>query len=95
MHQSLVEVENDENTSKRIPPVPIIGTIDFVNQTIYGNFKSEPISFEIWDKDGLGCIATSNDEAIFIEFLDSLNGEYQLRFYSDCHVYTGYIVLSE
>lgn len=84
---------DDKKDGKRIPSAPVYCTIDFENQTVSGNFTSRLLVFEVWSEDGDQCIATFDDESHLIEYLDSAEGDYQLRFYSDSYVYIGFISL--
>lgn len=84
---------DDSNTSKRIPPAPVYCTIDFANQTVDGGFTSALLAFEVWNEEGDECIAIFNDEISLVEYLDSTEGDYQLRFFSESYVYIGYISL--
>ena len=85
--------DEDPKNRKRIPSAPVYCTIDFDNQTVSGNFTSRLLTFEVWSEDGVQCIATFNDESHLIEYLDSAEGDYQLRFYSESYVYIGFISL--
>lgn len=85
--------DDDQKEDKRIPSAPVYCTIDFANQTVSGDFTSRLLVFEVWSEDGEQCIATFDDESHLIEYLDSAEGDYQLRFYSDSYVYIGFISL--
>lgn len=85
-------VEDPKNRN-RIPSAPTYCIIDFENQTVSGDFTSRLLTFEVWSEDGEQCIATFDDASHLIEYLNSAEGDYQLRFYSESYVYLGFISL--
>ena len=86
------EGDDEDEYGKRIPAARIQCTIDFENRTVTGRFSSPLLTYEVWDEDGEGCIATFADESEFVSFLYSADGDvYQLRLYSASYIYTGYL----
>lgn len=87
------EDDDDKNKkNKRIPAARVQCTIDFENLTVTGAFSSDLLTFEVWNEEGVECLATFTDEASFVSFLSEATSEvYCLRFYSATYIYTGFI----
>lgn len=85
--------DDEPQKNKRIPSAPVYCTIDFANQTVEGGFTSVLLAFEVWNEEGDECIAIFNNESALVEYLNTTEGDYQLRFFSESYVYIGYISL--
>lgn len=97
--QTLPMINDEEKTDDedpvrhRIPTVPTYLTIDFENAAVYGIASDTVSVFEVWNKDGETLLAAFCRDEDFVKYLDSLEGEFQLRLHTSEYVYVGYISL--
>ena len=94
MNGTPIEWDNpaEENNGRRIPPRPVMCTIDFNQRTVDG-ISSDILIYEVCDTEEGSVDSTFSDEEDFIEFLEGLKGEYIIQFTTCSYVYTGYLDL--
>lgn len=77
----------------RSPADAYICSITPENGVEISGTTDEIISYEIWDATGTVCIAYFTNEEEFVEYLFSLNGDFQLVFFFEDYTLTGEITV--
>lgn len=78
---------------RRSSPIMATCILDFSNQQILTSVSESILSYEIWSEDGTAQIAAFDNDADVIIFLNGIVGTYQIRIFTDEHIYIGYIEL--
>ncbi len=73
--------------------VALTCTVSRENGVEISGTTDEIISYEIWDATGTVCIAYFTNEEEFVEYLFSLNGDFQLVFFFEDYTLTGEITV--
>lgn len=86
----------DPNKGHRMPPAPVICTIDIENGTISG---TSPLldnieEYQLWDADGEVCLISTSGKSGFFDMLRSLPKEtYMIKLVCGTYSLTGYLTL--
>lgn len=83
--------DDDDNRGNRF--VALTCTIGEENGVEISGTTDEIIAYEIWDATGSVCIGYFTDEEEFVEYLFSLNGDFQLVFYFENYTLEGEITV--
>lgn len=82
---------NEDDKGNRF--VAVTCTVSQENGVEISGTTDEIISYEIWDATGTVCIAYFTNEEEFVEYLFSLNGDFQLVFFFEDYTLIGEITV--
>lgn len=87
------EFKDIKPNRRRTPPLHNTCTLDFSRQQICTTVSDLILSYEVWSEDGLSLIVAFENDADAVTFLNEVVGAYQIRLFTEKHMYIGYLEL--